>query len=214
MGTTYARYFSNPTPTASARSPKQDRMGGLTLRCSCVLCRSCSSWYTMESQKGRILASSARHRSPTTPTVTLHTSYSSWFFSPTSMKGYSAVMYFSNPSPVAYASAPTASMASSCTVAERAASTRSSTCMMLSANCSTRFLDASPPPLIFWMMVCSVPHSSPCTSPSFSFWSADVPGAAMASRVRPSFCMTSGMSCCTMGYVSGVDARMISFSDS
>ena len=63
---------------------------------------------------------------------------------------------------------------------------------------------------IFCTMVCSVPHSKPWVSPSFSFCSADAPGCASASRVAPSFCMTTGMRCCTTAAASAVDARMIS----
>eukprot|EP00982_Pelagococcus_subviridis_P015533 31408-Pelagococcus_subviridis.AAC.12 len=49
-------------------SPKHDRIGGFTLRCSCVLCKSCNNCVTMPSQYGSIFSSSARHKSPTTPT--------------------------------------------------------------------------------------------------------------------------------------------------
>mmetsp|Transcript_14784 Transcript_14784/g.31759 ORF Transcript_14784/g.31759 Transcript_14784/m.31759 type:complete len:251 (+) Transcript_14784:264-1016(+) len=88
MVMTCARYFSKPPCSASAMSPKQERMAGLTERCSVGEDTLCSSASTIWSHiAGGSCAPSARHRSPTVPTATLHTWYSWKFLRPLSRKG-------------------------------------------------------------------------------------------------------------------------------
>mmetsp|Transcript_31301 Transcript_31301/g.93411 ORF Transcript_31301/g.93411 Transcript_31301/m.93411 type:complete len:231 (+) Transcript_31301:1355-2047(+) len=109
--------------------------------------------------------------------------------------------------PTASANDPTASIASSCTVAERSWKMRSSVCMIWSPNCSTAALVSSYLPS-FWTMTCSTPHSWPCTSFCFSCVSAVLAGMSNFLCSSPS---TTVMSCATISSVSRDADRTRSF---
>mmetsp|Transcript_8298 Transcript_8298/g.29143 ORF Transcript_8298/g.29143 Transcript_8298/m.29143 type:complete len:349 (+) Transcript_8298:727-1773(+) len=107
-------------------------------------------------------------------------------------------MYLRKPSPQANASAPIASIASSCTVVLCDAKTRRKSCTMLSANCMSG-ADAVGEPPSLEMMTVSVPQSSPCSSLSFSRPSSVL---TCTSNVWLSLPMTTGITCSTTFSVS------------
>mmetsp|Transcript_2259 Transcript_2259/g.7167 ORF Transcript_2259/g.7167 Transcript_2259/m.7167 type:complete len:433 (-) Transcript_2259:788-2086(-) len=111
-------------------------------------------------------ASSARHRSPITPTATEQTWCCSWFCKPRMRKGRKCGMYFSNWRATPLATAPTAINASSCTVAFFELKTSRKSCISRSAKATT-----SEPS--FCTTTCSVPHSKPCSSFCSSLSSAE-----------------------------------------
>mmetsp|Transcript_11625 Transcript_11625/g.31693 ORF Transcript_11625/g.31693 Transcript_11625/m.31693 type:complete len:381 (-) Transcript_11625:1093-2235(-) len=105
--------------------------------------------------------------------------------------------------PRAYANEPTASIASSCTVALRWLKMRSRVSMIWSAQFMIAgFVPSSS--LSFCMMTCSTPHSWPCTSACFSRASAVPAGSSKVLWISGS---TTPMSCATTSKVSLEAAR-------
>mmetsp|Transcript_19594 Transcript_19594/g.45050 ORF Transcript_19594/g.45050 Transcript_19594/m.45050 type:complete len:243 (-) Transcript_19594:1570-2298(-) len=151
------RYFSKWPPTASAMSPKQQRIGGFTSRLSDGFCALPKSSATISSQYGMTLDSRARQMSPTTPTAMAQTWCSSELLSPRLRKGRKCGMYLSKLDSVALAMAPTAMSASSWTVEFLDANTCKNNSIMRSAKGTER--SAS-----FAVTTCSEPQSSPCSS--------------------------------------------------
>mmetsp|Transcript_58266 Transcript_58266/g.126549 ORF Transcript_58266/g.126549 Transcript_58266/m.126549 type:complete len:272 (+) Transcript_58266:1126-1941(+) len=130
--------------------------------------------------------------SPTTPTATAQTWYSSELLRPRLRNGRKCGMYFSKPASTAFAIAPTAMSASSCTVEFLEAKTWMKSSIILSAKGTTRSLS-------FCVITWREPQSSPCSSDCASRSSLET---ICMRKVCSSLWQIAGSSCSMRGFVS------------